>query len=410
MRTELAALLVAVLLFLLHLFVERFLLDRRLESIPLRVAVTGTRGKSSVVRLLASILRADGRQVVAKTTGSEPRYLLPDGKEVEVPRRGVPSIIEQKKLVKRAAAMGADCVVAEIMSIHPENHRIESHRLLRPQIVVLTNVRLDHTDAMGETEDEIAEVLALGFAPGATVFVPESENRRAFASAVAEMGGALVEVSGRVEAESARERPGQPAEEPTDPADLQTEAGPAEFSENIDLARAVGRHLGIAEEVIAAGIRDAAADAGAVRVWEYRSEQAAKSCYLVNGFAANDPRSTLQVVAQVREALPSCPDRLTGLLALRPDRGDRTVQWIEAIRSGDLDCFDCLYIVGGHARAVKRKLPEVRVLSEDRPEQLMATIMADIGDGGVLFGCGNYVGTGQLLVDHWERTGTRHGL
>ena len=390
MRTEIVALLVAVLLFLLYLLFERFLLDRRLESISLRIAVTGTRGKSSVVRLLASILRADGRKVVAKTTGSEPRCLLPDGKEVEVPRRGIPSIIEQKKLIKRAAAMGADCVVAEIMSIHPENHRIESHRLLRPQIVVLTNVRLDHTDAMGETEDEIAEVLALGFAPGATLFVPESENRQAFASAVDEMGGSLVGVTGRVEAESARERP--------------------EFPDNIDLARAVGRHLGIAEEVIAAGIHDAAADAGAVRVWEYRSEQAAKSCYLVSGFAANDPESTLQVVARVRETLPSCPEHLTGLLALRPDRGDRTVQWIEAIRSGDLDCFNRLYVVGGHAHAMKRMLPGLRLLRGDRPEQMMATIMADIGNDGVLFGCGNYVGTGQLLVDHWERTGTRHGL
>jgi len=245
MRMELVALLAAVLLFLVYLFIERFLLDRRLESVALRIAVTGTRGKSSVVRLLASILGADGRTVLAKTTGSEARYLMPDGNEVEVPRRGAASIIEQKKLIKKAADLGADCVVAEIMSIHPENHRIESHRLLRPQIVVLTNVRLDHTDAMGGTEDEIASVLSLGFTPGATVFVPEKENRQGFVAAAEELHGELIEVTGR-------------------------SAGSADFPENLDLAWAVGRHLGISEEVIAAGIRDATADAGAVRVWEQR--------------------------------------------------------------------------------------------------------------------------------------------
>jgi len=224
MRMELVALLAAVLLFLVYLFIERFLLDRRLESVALRIAVTGTRGKSSVVRLLASILGADGRTVLAKTTGSEARYLMPDGNEVEVPRRGAASIIEQKKLIKKAADLGADCVVAEIMSIHPENHRIESHRLLRPQIVVLTNVRLDHTDAMGGTEDEIASVLSLGFTPGATVFVPEKENRQGFVAAAEELHGELIEVTGR-------------------------SAGSADFPENLDLAWAVGRHLGISEEV-----------------------------------------------------------------------------------------------------------------------------------------------------------------
>jgi hypothetical protein len=112
----------------------------------------------------------------------------------------------------------------------------------------------------------------------------------------------------------------------------------------------------------------------------------------------------------VREALPASPERITGLLALRPDRGDRTKQWIDAIRSGDLDCFGRLYVVGGHAHAMKRKLSEVSVLSDDRPEQMMATIMAEVENGGVLFGCGNFVGTGQQLVNYWERTGTRHGL
>jgi hypothetical protein len=37
---------------------ERLLFERRLRRIPLRLAVTGTRGKSTVTRLIAGALRA----------------------------------------------------------------------------------------------------------------------------------------------------------------------------------------------------------------------------------------------------------------------------------------------------------------------------------------------------------------
>lgn len=388
MSAEVTALLAAALLFLLYLLFERVLLDRRLESVPLRIAVTGTRGKSSVVRLLASILRADGRTVLAKTTGSEPRYLLPDGEEVAVRRRGSASIIEQKKLIGKAATLAADCVVAEIMSIHPENHFVEAHRLLRPHIVVLTNVRRDHTEAMGSTEEEAASVLSLGFAPGATIVVLKEESRAVFRARATEMGGELIEVAGG------------PA------GDLSW----ADFPENLDLAFAVGKQLGIAADVISAGVREAAADVGALRVWDVGSEDASKKCFAVSGFAANDPQSTLRLADRVRELLPSCPDRFTGLLALRADRGDRTLQWIEALRAGEIDCFERLYVVGTHAPAMKRWLPEIHVLRERAPSEMMESVLAEAGDGTVVFGCGNFVGAGQRLVEHWERTGTRYGV
>jgi len=54
---------------------------RALRSIPVRIHVAGTRGKSTTTRLIAAALRASGRRVVAKTTGSEPRLILPDGRE-----------------------------------------------------------------------------------------------------------------------------------------------------------------------------------------------------------------------------------------------------------------------------------------------------------------------------------------
>ena len=104
------------LLFLLSLWlgyltVEAFRLRRWQGAIPLRVAVTGTRGKSTVVRLLAAVLREDGWKVLAKTTGSEASLILPDGSERTLRRRGRPSILEQVRLLALGARLGADVVV-----------------------------------------------------------------------------------------------------------------------------------------------------------------------------------------------------------------------------------------------------------------------------------------------------------
>jgi hypothetical protein len=76
--------------------------NRNLKKIPLRITVSGTRGKTTVVRSLASILRLAGYQVLAKTTGSEARLILPDGTEEPIKRHGLTTIMEQKNwLIKR---------------------------------------------------------------------------------------------------------------------------------------------------------------------------------------------------------------------------------------------------------------------------------------------------------------------
>ena len=54
---------------------------RRLKAVPIRILVNGTRGKSTVTRLIAAGLAAGGLRVYAKTTGSAARIILPDLRE-----------------------------------------------------------------------------------------------------------------------------------------------------------------------------------------------------------------------------------------------------------------------------------------------------------------------------------------
>ncbi len=381
--------------FLLCLIYERITLDRCLKRIPLRIAVTGTRGKSSVARILASVLTESGKKVLTKTTGSQATILLPGGDEIELRRWGSPSILEQIRAVRMASRHGADCLVAEIMSIHPENHRIEAQRILRPHLIAVTNVRLDHTEAMGDTKEEIASVLSLDVAPRASVFVPEGAPHCAFEDAAARAGGAVVKVPLGISSVICEDAP---------------ELRKKEFQENLDLAYSVASHLNIGRADIVRGILNARHDIGRLKVWRSRSRKGAHSYYLVNAFAANDPESTFETLSRVLESLPGSVDRVFGLLNLRPDRLPRTLQWIEALQSGGLSRFDKLFVTGSHCALVKKRLPGTQVLKDGLPEAMMAPITAGIPQDGVVFGFGNIKNAGARLVAYWDRIGEIYGI
>ena len=386
---------ITVIFFLCYLIWERVQLTRRIDSIPLRICVTGTRGKSSVASMLFSILRESGRIVVAKTTGSDARILLPDGRIIDVPRRSRPSIIEQKKVIKTAVNVGADCIVAEVMSIHPENHVVESQQILKPHIVVVTNVRRDHIDAMGKTEEEIASVLSLDIPERARVFIPEKEDRATFQTAADRVGAEMMTV---------REGLSRPLLKQVPTFDLKL------FSENLDLVVALAKHLNIDDETVVTGIRKATGDTGSLRIWRCRCEETSKTVFFVNGFAANDPDSTSRVLESARRVLPDTSSKPVGLLNLRSDRGDRTLQWLDALRNGFSGLFDALYVTGAHANIFRKKVERTRILKHTSPEGMTKTVIADVDDGAVIFGFGNMMGAGRRLVAHWNEIGEAYGI
>ncbi|HPW17891.1 MAG TPA: poly-gamma-glutamate synthase PgsB [Candidatus Aminicenantes bacterium] len=394
---ELAVLTVCLALVLVYLAVEKAGLERALRRVPRRVAVTGTRGKSGVARLVAAGLRASGATVLAKTTGSKPALILPDGSEREVARPGPASVREQVRLVRLAARLGADTLVAEMMSIGPEYLEAESRLILRPGALAVTNVRLDHTDEMGGTRDEIAGALARAFPPRGTVFVPEEELRPAFGAAAARTGAALRPV-GRGEG---------------------TGAAPLSFGEfepNLRLARAVLSHLGVGEEAIRQGLSGAAPDFGRLRLWRGRFGRDGRPAVCVSAFAANEPESSAAALAQVRERLPAAERPLVGLLCLREDRGARTLQWVRAAGEGFFRGFAAVVLVGPSSRAALRRLrgtpgpppPSFSRFDGRDPGDLMDRVLAEVPEEPVVVGLGNIVGWGERIVLHWAAKGTPH--
>jgi len=258
-------------LFLLFL-AERIGLEKRRRAIRLRVAVTGTRGKSSVTRLVASVLREAGYKTLAKTTGSKPMLILPDGTEKDIQRAGRPSILEQKKILKLAARMGVEAIVCEMMSIKPECLRAESRQFLRPHVLLITNVRLDHVEDMGGTKPAIAKSMAEAVSGGSTVLVPEEECYPAFLEA-AERVGASVELISRP------------------PSQTNSTGGGAgsrlEFEENQNLALAVADFLKVDRETARRGIEKSIPDFGSLKVWQLWLDDPDRTWHAASLFAAN---------------------------------------------------------------------------------------------------------------------------
>jgi poly-gamma-glutamate synthase PgsB/CapB len=382
------------------LLLERRAVRRHAGQIPLRIAVTGTRGKSTVTRLIAGSLRAAGWSVLAKTTGSKPIVMLPDGSEEEIERSGLPTILEQKIILKRAARLGVRALVSELMSVRPEVLAVESRRLLQPHIVVITNVRLDHREELGRTKPEVARGLASAVAPGSVVFVLDKEFYPEFGRAARESGATLVRVSaGRPSGDAARLAPA------TRPA----------FPEDVALALAVSGRLGVPEEIALRGLAAVRPDFGSLRVWEADLGAPAAPWVLASAFAANEPESSDVALWRLR-SLPSAAGReLVGLLNLRADRGDRTVQWIEALDRGFFAGFSSLYVVGAHVAARRWRhrsvqTPAVSRLPGRTIESLMEEIVRGHPGGAVLIGLGNMGGLGERFVLHWDKIGRAHAL
>ncbi len=335
--------------------------------------------------------------MVARTTGSKPSVIFPDGEE-EIKRRGSPSILEGKKILKKGVDLQAKALVLELMSIHPERGYYESVRMFRPQILVITNVRLDHLAQMGASKEDIARSVASAIPEEATVLVPQKEFFPVFQEVAEKMSSTIIQIPGDSSAEYIQSK-----------SDLSS----FELEENIRLALAVTEFLGMDEKVALRGMAKARPDFGSLRVWTADFGSPPKCWYLVSSFAANDPESTQLVLSRLLEKMPFNGKEMIGLLNLRRDRGDRTLQWLQALKEGAFPEIKRFFFVGDHASALKRRLKssgkaELFVSKSLEPKKIMEEISGEMNEEAVLVGMGNMGGLGKELVSYWEEIGKPH--
>ena len=154
--------------------------QKRIYSIPIRIHVNGTRGKSSVTRLIGAALNEGGIKTITKVTGTYPRLILEDGTESSIYRKTNANIIEQLGIVKFVAERKAKALVIECMALEPQYQSITETQMIHATIGVITNVRLDHVDVMGYTLHEIASVLGRTIPKNQYFFTSENQIPEVF--------------------------------------------------------------------------------------------------------------------------------------------------------------------------------------------------------------------------------------
>lgn len=353
---------VALASLLLLGLVERLLRDRARAAIPIRIHVNGTRGKSTVTRLIRGALAEAGIPALAKTTGTEARLILPDGREQPILRRGRANIREQLWALRVARRVHARAVVLECMAVRPELQWVAEHRMVRATIGVITNVRSDHAEVMGRTLAEVAASLANTIPRRGLLVTGEAAFLDCFREEAAGLGTTV-----RLAARGAAA------------ADL-----PAWWNEDAALALEVTRALGVPDGVALVGMRRAVPDPGAAREVPLEAGLAA-----LDASAANDPESLRLLLAPYLQA----GRHLVFVFNHRADRPERLRTFLGAGLPGEV------VITGETPGAVRRGFRPrrtVRYLPRHRLGGWLAALAGATGEAPLVVFCGNSKGLAFL--------------
>ncbi|MFZ4615522.1 MAG: hypothetical protein ACOYM2_04885 [Rectinemataceae bacterium] len=365
------------------LFGERFLLARARASLSVVIHVNGTRGKSETTRLIAAALRASGIRTLAKTTGTEPRLILPDGNEIRLRRRGAADVREQRWLLFEARRLGARALVAECMAVRADA-QYASDAFLSPSILAVTNVRPDHRLELGDVATTM-EVFSRGIPVDGQVLTSDPAVARAFEGPAAAAGAGLM-------------------------LTVPMEGSSAVVPDNAGLALAAALAAGGSREASIVAMRNFLPDPGAFSIRRLPTRDGGQLT-VFDALAANDVESTEALIGSAgwRPAgsksegdAPSA--RRVLLIACRFDRPDRSeafahwaaanaANWDEVVFSG----FPPLASWFGLRSALPPGLGPHRVRHVARRH--LSEALATLAGGSILVAVGNWKGVGPLLAE-----------
>ncbi len=374
---------------LLYLFIEYSLHQKDVNNIPIRIHINGTRGKSSVTRLVAAGLRAGGIKAIAKTTGSAPRIILENGDEIPIVRYFGPNIKEQLKIFRFAAKRKVQALVLECMAITPEYQWITEQKMAKSNIGVITNIRLDHVDVMGPGIKNVAYSICNTLPKNGKAYTSEQK---------------LFPVMKRI---SEKRNIDLQLVESNYTSDEDMKGFPyIEHKENVALAIKVCESCGVQKEIALKGMKKANPDIGATKLFLLKN--AHKEVYFANSFAANDPESTKFVMQFVKTLHPDID--FTGIvLNTRVDRMFRSKQLIRMLHTVQ---FDMLYLVGEQTSTIKsyaitHKISQNKIndLGWTDGENLIRNITKLKVRRILLIGIGNIGGNGRIILKYFSEKG-----
>ena len=375
--------------------VERLVHDRALRRTPIRVHVNGTRGKTSVVRLIAAGLRAAGIRACAKTSGSFAAIVDPEGREYPIYRVSQPNIIEQVRVLGRLSRAKPRVLVVECMALQPHFQSLTELQILRSTHGVITNARPDHLDTMGPTSHDVALALAGTTPVDAELFTAERDHIDVFRTAARDRGSSLHEITA------------------TDVSSIDESVldrfGYAEHPENIALALRVCAALGVARETALDGMVRLEPEAGATRVSQV--DFFGRDILFVHAFAANDPAST-KMIWERMIARHGDGRRRIAVVNCRIDRPDRSRQLAEIAASWST--ADAYVVIGMGTMlfvrtAVAHGVPahSITMLEGAATEETVEVVLNLCGERSLIVGMCNIHGGGYEFARFFQNRTTQ---
>ena len=322
-RTELLILILSALL-LLRLVWEAVTAHQDRKALQHVVYVNGTRGKSTVTRMIAAGLTAGGHWVLCKTTGTLPIAIHPDGRQELIERKAPANIREQVTYLHKAAKEKADVLVIECMALQPEYQRVSGRDMLRCDVGVITNARLDHMDVMGDTREEILDCLMEMLPENGLIFTAERDFPQQMNARAQKLRSTLTI---------------------SDPASLADIPGAMDldFPENVALALDVCAGLGVDRLTAWEGVKSFVRDPFALSVF------GGENLTFVNALSANDVSSTKMIYERTRGA---GEEELILLINNRADRPARALDMVRLCR--EMEPKE-IWLLGDEQRALSRQ-------------------------------------------------------
>ncbi len=369
--------------------------NKRIQQMRLRVHVNGIRGKSTVTRLVAGVLREGGFNTIGKTTGSATCVIHEDGNESPIKRKGAATIVEQIDIIRNYCTPKTEALVIECMAVNPLYQKVSQDEIVKGNITVITNIREDHQDVMGHTLPEIADSL----------------------SNTIPYNGLLITAEDRPELREQLERNARARGSKflyADPAQVTDDDLKGfdylSFKENLAIGLAIAQMLDIPREVAMRGMRKCLPDIGVVFVQRVMIQ--GKEIVWAPMFAVNDRESTILGIEALRPYHRADATRI-GVLNNRYDRAVRATKFAE-IAAKDLD-LDYYITFGAYEEQVTEQMvelgcPRERIINlgfSKNPtlEEILDQIVSLIkGEQGFLIGMVNiHTPQAELLMEFFHQ-------